>query len=372
MKRIQLPFILADLKKKMVFIVGPRQVGKTWIAREIAKSYSRPLYLNYDSAQDRETMRLESWQKDVDLIIFDELHKMRGWRNYIKGVYDTKPNNMHIIVTGSARLNLLRKVGDSLAGRYFVHHILPVSLKEAGFAEADFVLSDFLERGGFPEPLLNKADASRWRALYIENLIRQDVLDFATVDDVRALSDVFELLRARVGSPISYSAISRDVGISPMTVKRYIMLLEELYIVFSIRPYTKKIARAILKEPKIYFYDTGLVVGDDGAKLENHTAVSLLKHALFKKDVFGEEYEVKYLRTKEEKEADFVLTKDTIPLAFYEVKNADKTLSKNLVYFVEKYNIPGIQLVRSLRYDTNPHSNIDVRDAEKYLKSLDA
>lgn len=372
MKRIQLPIILSDLKKKMVFIVGPRQVGKTWIAKEIAKNYSRPLYLNYDSAPDRETMRLESWQKDVDLIIFDELHKMRGWRNYIKGVYDTKPDNMHIIVTGSARLNMFRKVGDSLAGRYFVHHILPFSLKEADFAKADFALSDFLERGGFPEPLLNKADAGRWRTLYTENLIRQDVLDMATVDDVRALSEIFELLRGKVGSPISYSSIARDVGISPMTVKRYIILLEELYIVFSIRPYTKKIARAILKEPKIYFYDTGLVVGDDGAKLENHIAVSLLKLALFKKDVFGEDYELKYIRTKEGKEADFVLTKDTIPLAFYEVKNADRTLSKNLVYFVEKYNISGIQLVRSLRYDTKPHPHIDIRDAEKYLRSLDA
>ncbi len=372
MKRIQSSVILSDLKKKMVFIVGPRQVGKTWIAKEIAKSYSRPLYLNYDSAEDRETMRAESWQKDADLIIFDELHKMRGWRNYIKGVYDTKPSTMHIIVTGSARINVFRKVGDSLAGRYFVHHILPVSLKEADFAEAGFVLSDFLERGGFPEPLLHKEDASRWRTLYVENLIRQDVLDFATVDDVRALADIFKLLRTKVGSPISYSSLARDVGISPMTVKRYIVLLEELYIVFSIRPYTKKIARAILKEPKIYFYDTGLVIGDDGAKLENHTAVSLLKFALFKKDVSGEEYEVKYLRTKEGKETDFVLTKDTIPLAFYEVKNSDKALSKNLVYFVEKYNIHGIQLVRDLRYDTKPNPHIDIRDAEKYLKSLDA
>ena len=98
---------------------------------------------------------------------------------------------------------------------------------------------------------------------------------------------VFDRLRSSVGSVISYKSIAEDLGISPITVKRYIQLLEALYIIFQVKPYSKKISRSILKEPKVYFYDNGLVDGDEGVKFENFIAVSLLTQNTYSQDVFG-------------------------------------------------------------------------------------
>jgi predicted AAA+ superfamily ATPase len=155
--------ILEDLKKKIVFIVGPRQVGKTWLAKDIMHAYKNPLYLNYDNLEHRNTIKNYGWLSDVDLVVFDELHKMPKWKTYIKGVFDTKRDGLHILVTGSARMDAFRKAGDSLAGRFFVHHLLPFSLAEIDKVidtnteriESELNSLDLLlERSGFPEPLL--------------------------------------------------------------------------------------------------------------------------------------------------------------------------------------------------------------------------
>jgi uncharacterized protein len=165
MERKQKKLILKDLPRKMVFIAGPRQAGKTWLAKDIAKNFSHPVYLSYDHAEDRSIIKHAAWKSTADLIIFDELHKMPRWKNYLKGLYDTKSENVAIIVTGSARLDIVRKAGDSLAGRYFTHHLLPFSPAELN--DTSFVddINRFIERSGFPEPFLveDPIDADRWR-----------------------------------------------------------------------------------------------------------------------------------------------------------------------------------------------------------------
>ncbi|MBC8384903.1 MAG: ATP-binding protein, partial [Candidatus Cloacimonetes bacterium] len=310
MERIQKEIIINDLKKKIVFIVGPRQVGKTWLAKDIASIFSNSVYLNYDRQEDRNIIQNEEWLESTELLILDELHKMSGWKNYLKGVYDTKPDHLKILVTGSARLDTLRKSGDSLAGRFFVHRLLPFSFKETNITGSKFILDRFLKRGSFPEPLLadDETNAKRWRMQYIDGLIRIDILDFENIHNLRSIELVLELLRERVGSLISYKSIAEDVGIAPNTVKKYIRILEALFIVFKVTPYSTNIARSLLKEPKIYFFDTGMIRGDDGIKFENFIAVSLLKHSLGKTDSEGQKTELHFLRTKEGKEVDFCLT----------------------------------------------------------------
>ena len=167
MRRIITPHVQRDLKQKMVFIVGPRQVGKTWLAKEIARDYPGALYLNYDDAKHRNVIHDEAWIQNTPLLIFDEIHKMKGWKNYLKGVFDTKKDATHILVTGSARLDAHRRMGDSLAGRYFTHHLMPFTLAELEGTEYGGDLARVLERGGFPEPLLagQISDALRWRNL---------------------------------------------------------------------------------------------------------------------------------------------------------------------------------------------------------------
>lgn len=371
MYRRQIEQIKKDLEQKMVFVVGPRQVGKTWLAKEISKGFSDAQYLNYDRAEDRLIIKKEQWPQKTNLLILDELHKMKGWKNYLKGVFDTKPEHLRILVTGSARLDTFRKTGDSLAGRFFVHHLLPFSLSELKSEKTGFDVDRYIGRGGFPEPLLAKTDqdADRWRSQYFDGLIRQDILNFETVHNFQAVEMVLELLRRKVGSPVSYASIAEDVQISPVTVKRYIGIFESLYIVFRVSPFTKNIARAILKEPKIYFFDTGLVVGDEGARFENFVALSLLKHVLGKADRTGTQHALAYLRTKEGKETDFALIKDGKTTEIIEAKLTDGNLSKNLKYFRDKYSLKAIQVVKELKRERSIE-NIDIVLAKNYLGEL--
>ena len=371
MKRIQKQAILTDLEKKIVLLVGPRQAGKTWLARDIALAFKKSVYLNYDQVQDRDIIHAQSWLPTTDLLIIDELHKMDGWKNYLKGVYDTKPPSMRILITGSARLDIYDQLGDSLAGRYFRHRLLPLSLAELSQIPEPTNLERLIIRSGFPEPYLaeNDIEANRWRLQYINSILSTDVFEIDRIYNIKAMQLVFNLLRSRVGTPISYQSLAKDVAMSPTTVKKYIQILEALFIVFRVTPYSKNIARSLLKEPKLYFFDTGLVQGDEGAKLENLVAVSLLKHVYALTDYKAEEYFLHYLRTKDGLEVDFALVHQDNVEQIIEVKVSDNTLSKSLIHFKEKYNYPAVQLVQFLRNDYEKNG-IQIAEAERFLSGL--
>lgn len=371
MKRLQYERIRADLRRKMVLLTGPRQVGKTWLARQVAEAFKRPVYLNFDSAADRRVIEAQSWLPYTELLVLDELHKLPEWKNYLKGLYDTRPPGLQILVTGSARLETFRGAGDSLAGRYFRHRLNPLSLAELGEG-SEAALERLLRRGGFPEPYLAAADedADRWRLQYVDGLIREDILDFEKVHDFKAMQLTLELLRERVGSPLSYASVARDVGCAPNTVRRYVEILEALCIVFRVAPYHRNIARAVLKEPKLYFYDTGLVRGGDGVRFENLVAVSLLQYCNSIEDSRGKRAALRYVRTKEKKEIDFALEVEDRPLQLIEVKWADETVSPTLRYFRDRYGWPAVQVVRHLRHE-QVIDGIELRAASRYLAELE-
>lgn len=371
MKRLLEKQIRQDLQKKMVFLTGPRQVGKTWLAQRVAKAAPDSVYLNYDSAGDREIIRSEAWLAKTRLLILDELHKMRGWKNYLKGLYDTRPEGMRILVTGSARLDTLRQGGDSLAGRFFRQRLLPFTPAELRRVGAAVDMDRLLERGGFPEPYLAEApaDADRWRMQYLDGLVRTDILDFERIHDFRAIQMVLDLLRSRTGSPVSYASIAEDVQISPHTVKKYVEILEALFIVFRVTPFSRNIARSILKEPKIYFYDTGLVRGDEGARFENLAATCLLKHAWAEVDLHGQAYALHYIRTKDGREVDFCLVRDHRPELLVEAKRSEPEPSKALTYFHDRYAIPAVQVVLHLKRE-KASRGVEVRQADRVLADL--
>jgi uncharacterized protein len=372
MRRFQTDQILKDISKKIVFLVGPRQVGKTWLAKEIAGKFSHSVYLNYDYLKDREIIKDEAWRENTELLILDELHKMPQWKNYLKGLFDTRSPILKIIVTGSARLDFLRQAGDSLAGRFFTHRLLPLSLRELDKTPYSGNIDRLIERGGFPEPFLAEQifDAQRWRQQYTDGLIRTDILDFEKIHDLRAMQLVLALLQQRIGSPVSFTSIARDVGISPSTVLKYIQILETLYIVFRVPPYAHSIARSLIKEPKIYFFDTGMVEGDAGARFENFMAVSLLKHVYGLVDYRGEAWDLRYLRTKDGREVDFCLVKKGRVDSIVECKVAEKQVSGHLYYFCEKYGLKGVQVLQELKQERKINASIELRRAKDYLEEL--
>ena len=380
MQRYLYKHILKDLSNKMVFITGPRQVGKTYLAKEIMTKFQNPQYFNYDNIFDRKIIAEQSWKRNADLIVFDELHKMKNWKIYLKGVFDTRKNNEAILVTGSARLDTFRQTGESLAGRYHHLRLNPFSVKEISESISAYnAIEAFHQFSGFPEPFLNSLNkdkiqavefSNRWRNQYYTDLVREDILEFGKLQEIRAIKNLLEMLRYKVGSPISYKGLAEDLQISPTTVKKYIEILESLYIIFLIKPFHKNIARSILKEPKLYFYDSSYIVGDDGIKLENTVALHLLKHTQYLYDVKGEAISLNYVKTKEKKEVDFVIVKNGQPSDFIEVKLSKKTISPNLHYFLNRFeNANFIQLVHNLNNDQHKNG-IDILNASNWLMCL--
>ena len=324
-----------DLKEKIILLSGPRQVGKTTLSKQLSSSIA---YLNYDSSSDRKIIRSQEWSRDVELVIFDELHKMKGWKSWIKGIYDSEGTNPALLVTGSARLDTYKKGGESLAGRFFPFRLHPLTVKEICHylnETPENALSNLLKFGGFPEPYLkgNEIFAKRWRRVHSDTIIREDLLDLERVRDIKSIEILVDLLKGRVGSTTSYTSLANDLQVSIHTVKHWLQILENLYIIFAVRPYHKNIARSILKEPKYYFYDTAAIDGDLGAKLENTVACALLRELHFVEDTTGSRVALHYLRDKEKHEVDFLVVIDYEPVKMIEVKVKDDTFSASLFRF---------------------------------------
>jgi predicted AAA+ superfamily ATPase len=375
MKRYIFHQVLKDLKKKMVFITGPRQVGKTFLAMQLFKEFSNPTYLNYDNEDDRKIILKRTWRLNTDFLIFDEIHKMKNWKMYVKGIYDCKPENQAILVTGSSRLDTFRQSGKSLAGRYFHLRLNPFSVKELENMETPYEAVEKLNRrGGFPEPFLaaSEEDAARWRNQYYTDLVREDIFDFSKIHEIKTMKLLLELLRYRVASPISYSSLAGDLQISPNTVKKYIQILESLHIIFLVKPYHKQISRSLLREPKLYFYDSGYIKGNEGVHLENTVAVCLLKYTEYLNDVKGKENSLNYLKTKDGKEVDFVIVEDNEVNYLLEVKLSDSNLSKSLFFFADQFSrARAFQLVHNLRQEEHI-KGINLVRASDWLANLDA
>lgn len=372
MKRYITLNIRKDLDSKMVFVTGPRQVGKTYLSRGIYEQYD---YFNYDLADHRVSLVAADWDRKKPLVIFDEIHKMHNWKRWLKGIYDTESIPPRILVTGSAKLDTYRRVGDSLAGRYFQYRLHPIDIKEAAqFYPREEAFNRLWCCSGFPEPFLRGEEVfyRRWKRTHTDIILRQDLIDLQSIKDMQAIETLVVLLKNRVGATISYANLARDLGKDSKTIKRWIQLLENLYVVFKVTPHANKITRSLQKEPKYYFYDFAQVDCGDGAKLENIVACALLKEIHYLEDVLGKTASLHYLRTKDGHELDFIVLVDNQPKIIIEVKNADDTPNKNFQYFSRYFpTTTKIQLVKDLTREKTYKNGIEIRSLVDWLAVLD-
>jgi len=318
-----------DLGRKMVFVAGPRQVGKTTLALHITRSTKS--YLNWDVAAHREKI-LMGEMPPTQLWILDEIHKYRRWRNYLKGLYDGRREGQQILVTGSARLDLYRFGGDSLQGRYHMLRLHPLSIAELGITTRR-ELTDLLVLGGFPEPFLagSKTEARRWSREYRSRLISEDIASLERIQDLGQLELLMLRLPALTGSPLSINALREDLQVSHKAVSGWMDALERLYAIFRLNPFGAPHIRAIKKARKHYHLDWTLVA-DDGARFENLVACHLLKWVHYRQDAQGDDLDIHYFRDTDGREVDFVISDRGVPIKLVECKWSDSGVDRSLRY----------------------------------------
>lgn len=367
MKRLYENLIIGHLSKlrQMAFLMGPRQVGKTTLSLNVAKNWDQQFYFNWDNPAERllfidgpsaiaSQANLEELTQKTPLLVFDEIHKFGKWKNFLKGFFDKYEKKAKIIVTGSARLNIYKKGGDSLMGRYFYYRIHPLSVAE--IVEPNIIQSEIrkdpkpisnedwnalLEFGGFPEPFVqrSKGFSRRLQKMRKDQLFYEDIRDATQVQEIAQMELLSEILQKQASKSLDYQSLAKKVRVSVDTIRRWIEVLKSFYFCFSIQPWSKNITRSLLKEPKLYLWDWSLIE-DEGQRNENFIANHLLKAVHFWTDCGFGEYGLYYLRTKEQNEVDFLVTKDEKPWFLVEVKTKRNGISKDLYRFQKETKAP--------------------------------
>ncbi len=384
---------------QIAVVVGPRQVGKTTTSRQLQGDL---YYFNWDNLDDREVI-LKGPKKIADicklallrtskaLIIFDEIHKYLKWKVFLKGFYDTYKSDCHIIVTGSSSMDTYRRGGDSLMGRYFTYRMHPVSLRESLEINDVNVLSDqeysppvriddtvfenLLKFGGYPEPFLKGKQAfyNKWVRLRLDQLFKEDIRDLSRVQEINQLEILGRLLIEQSGQLTNYTSLSKKVRVSVDTIRRWINVLSSMYFCYTIKPWSKNISRSLIKEPKTYLWEWSLC-SNSGARHENFIASHLLKSIHLWNDTGIGEYDLYFLRDKEKREVDFLITKGNSPWIMVEVKSSETSLSNSLVHFQKQLEVPHcFQIVMDLPYvdkDCFSLTGINIVPAKTILSQL--
>src|SRR3990172_5490504 len=383
-KRYLVEQVLRDLGEKMVFIGGPRQVGKTSLARYLAENHFRSYdYLNWDSRDDRKKILRSEFKGDARIVLFDEIHKYKDWKNYLKGQFDKHKNDFSILVTGSARLDVYRRGGDSLMGRYYYYRLHPFSIaeflerkneivpgKEIVLAEPGAGTRDAVEAalkfGGFPEPLLKQSERElrRWHNQRVERLVREAIRDLENIRELSLLQVLVDILPGKVGSLLSLNSLREDLSVAHKTVSNWVDVLERFYYHFRIYPFHHKKIKSLKKEPKLYMWDWSEVPDERGARLENIVASHLLKMCHFLNDVEGYKTDLHFLRDAEAREVDFLVTESGKPWFAVEVKSNSREVSKSLPYFGDRLDIPFL-------YQAVSEKDVDIRKDKVRIISLD-
>ena len=361
--------IRLDLKEKMVFLSGPRQSGKTTLAKSFLKKEGDS-YFTWDDLEDRKIILKEQLPTSSKLIILDEIHKYKRWRGMLKGFYDKRKDNISIIVTGSAKLDYYRKGGDSLQGRYHHLRLYPFSFKEVSNQGGEF--KDLFELSGFPEPFISgsKAKAKRWSNQYKERVLYEDLRDLEQVKEINLLELLTLRLPELVGSPLSVNSLREDLSVSHQTISRYVDILERLYFLFRIYPFQSKYINAIKKEPKHYHFDW-TTIDDPAARFENLIGFHLLKETHFLKDITGKNRDLFYFRDIDLREVDFVVTENNKPILFVECKLSDTGVDKNLRYLKTKFpDVGAVQVVNANSVDFINKDGIRVCSGDIFCKEL--
>jgi len=365
--------IIEDLNKKMVFVAGPRQCGKTTLAKRIIQESNQNLdfksYMTWDDGEDRENIIRERFPAGSGILVLDEIHKYARWRQVVKGLFDKRNHEMKIIVTGSGRLDYYRHGGDSLQGRYNFYRLHPFTYIEISDKGN---ISDLMKYGGFPEQFISASEREirRWSREYRSRVINEELNSLENVKDISLIEHLSLRLPDLVGSPLSLNALKQDLQVSHQSIARWITMLENIYSIFRIYPFGAPTIRAVKKEAKHYHYDWTLI-DEESYRFENLVACHLLMWIHFKQDYEGMNMELRYFRDVDRREVDFVVLENNKPVQFIECKLKGKDVNPALRYLKKRFpetRTYQISLYKDDDYITK--DGIHVCPAKKYLQKL--
>ena len=389
-KRVLCNIVNNDLAQKMVFISGPRQVGKTTLALSVGKEYfgENYTYFNWDHREDRKSLLRGDFRADSKLLIFDEIHKYKQWKNYLKGEYDKYKNRFKMLITGSARMDIYMRGGDSLQGRYYHYVLHPLSVNEiigkephwelfgelnfsSKTKEASETFSDLFHFGGFPEMFVKQSDKElrRWHNDRLDRLVKEDIRDVESLRDLSAIQVLVDLLPGKVGSIFSINSLCEDLRVTHKTISLWVDVLEKFYYGFRIYPFQYSKIKSLRKEPKLFLWDWSQV-SDESPRFENMVASHLLKFCDYLRNSEGYKASLHYIRDIEKREVDFLVAIDEKPWFCVEAKLSGKDVTPALKYFTAKMKIPySYQVTKEEKVD-NIIDNIRVISASKFLTGL--
>ena len=362
-----------DLKSKMVFVGGPRQVGKTTFALTFLSepSEKHPAYLNWDNILIRSALLRGELPPNESIIVLDEIHKFARWRNLVKGFYDARKSEISFIITGSARLDYYSKGGDSLQGRYHYYRLHPFSLREINTDPSQSDVQRLLKYGGFPEPFLVAEEKfwRRWQRERLQRVIYEDIRDLENIKEISLLELLAEELPNRVGAPLSVKKLKELLQVAHETVERWLKIFERMYYCYRIPPYGSPKVRAVKKEQKLYLWDWS-IVPDSGPRFENFIASQLLKYCHLMEDTEGFRMDLRFIRDTDKREIDFLVLKDGRPMFAVECKSGEKSVNPALFYFMERTPIPKFYQVHEGRKDYEKNG-VRVLPVQIFCKELD-
>jgi len=381
------PVVASDLESKMVFVAGPRQVGKSTMARRILSGREAGACFNWDNREDRREIRAARWPGGPALVVLDEIHKWSHWKGWLKGEFDKHRGRLQFLVTGSARLDVYRRGGDSLQGRYHHYRLHPFSCAESqslttasltpgaelpvtGRGGADSV-RDLMAWGGFPEPFLAQSSRTlrRWQKERLDRFFREDVRDLEPIREMSSLQLMADLLPERIGSPLSLNSLRENLEVSHRAVTHWLDVLGRLYHVFVVRPYVSRRIRGLRKMPKAYLWDWSMVPSR-GPRFENLVASHLLKLCHYLEDAEGHGCELFYVRDSTGREVDFLVTADRKPWFAVEAKIEQQVPDPSLPHLGSRLRVPWLYQVSLEGKRDFIQDGVRCLPAERFLSAL--